>query len=238
MTDAGGSGSSGTGPIGAIDPEQRRNAERLVLAALRRYHREQPLSADVRVDALVRRVRSAAGRKPPPRHRGAAPLTLDDADLRRVIDDMADDGRLSRVGRRVGLPSARPDLDPEMAARVDRLMDGLREAGAEPPRVEGLAARLGIPPAVIDQLRTGGLLRQVAPGIDYPADVWSALLARIESLPGALTVGRLRDELGTSRRHAEAILAATGDRPRQRRGRPGRRAPGTASRSDSRRDRR
>lgn len=192
-------------------------AERLVLAALRKFHREQPMTPDLRVDALVRRVRSAAGRKPPPRHRGAAPLTLDDADLRRVIEDMAEEGRLSRVGRRVGLPSARPELDPEMAERVDRLMAGLRAAGAEPPRVDGPAARLGIPPAVIDQLRAGGLLRHVAPGIDYPADVWSVLQARVEGMSGPLSIGRLRDELRTSRRHAEAILAAAADRPRPRR---------------------
>jgi hypothetical protein len=219
VTDA---GASGSGAIGSIDPEQRRIAERLVLAALRRFHREQPLSADLRVDALVRRVRSAAGRKPPPRHRGAAALTLDDAELRRVIDDMADDGRLSRVGRRVGLPSARPELDPEMSERVDRLLDGLRAAGAEPPRVDGLAARLGIQPPVVDQLRAGGLLRQVAPGIDYPADVWSSILARVEGMRGPLSVARVRDELHTSRRHAEAILAATA----QRIAGPGRRSRG------------
>ena len=43
--------------IGAIDPEQRRVAERLVLAALRRFHREQPVAADLRLDSLVARVR-------------------------------------------------------------------------------------------------------------------------------------------------------------------------------------
>jgi hypothetical protein len=194
--------------IGAIDPDQRRIAERLVLAALRKFHREQPLSVDLRVDALVSRVRAAAGRKPPPRHRGSAPLTLEDADLRRVIDEMADDGRLARNGRRVGLPDADLSLDPEMAERVERLMEGLRSARAAPPRVDGLAARLGIPPSVLDQLRAGGQLRQVAPGIDYPADVWSALQARIEGMRGPMSVARLRDELHTSRRHAEAILAA------------------------------
>ena len=47
--------------IGAIDPEQRRVAERLVLAALRKFHHEQPLSVDLRVDSLVSRVRTAAG---------------------------------------------------------------------------------------------------------------------------------------------------------------------------------
>lgn len=200
--------------IGSIDPEQRRVAQRLVLAALRKFHKEQPMSVDLRIDALVSRVRSAAGRKPPPRHRGATPLTLDDADLRRVIDDMADDGRLARNGRRVGLPESRPAMDPEMAERVDRLLEGLRAAGAEPPRVDGLAGRLGITPTVIDQLRAGGVLRQIAPGIDYPADVWSALQARLAGMGGALSIARVRDELRTSRRHAEAILAAVGVVPR------------------------
>jgi hypothetical protein len=194
--------------IGAIDPEQRRVAQRLVLAALRRFHREQPLSVDMRLDALVSRVRSAAGRKPPPRHRGSTPLTLEDADLRRVIEDMATDGRLVRTGRRIRLPDETPGLDPEMQARVDRLLEGLRSAGAAPPRVDGIAARLGIPPHVMDQLRTAGVLRSIGPGIDYPADVWSSLRARVEEMRGPMSVARLRDELRTSRRHAEAILAA------------------------------
>ncbi len=200
--------------IGSIDPEQRRVAERLVLATLRRFHREQPLSADLRIDSLVSRVRDAASRKPPPRHRGATPLTLDDADLRRVIDDMGADGRLVRTGRRVRLPDATPGLDPEMQERVERLLEGLRAAGAEPPRVDGLAGRLGIPPTVIDQLRAGGTLRRIAPGIDYPADVWSALRARVDEMPGNLNVARVRDYLRTSRRHAEAIIGAVADHPR------------------------
>jgi hypothetical protein len=198
--------------IGAIDPEQRRVAERLVLAALRRFHREQPLAVDLRMDTLVARVRAAADRRPPSRHRGSTPLLLEDAELRRVIDDLVADGRLVRRGRRIGLADAKPGLDPEMDDRVRRLLEGLRSAGAEPPRVDGLAARLGIPPTVLDQLRSGGVLRQVAPGIDYPADVWSALHSRVEAMRGERSVSRVRDELRTSRRHAEAILAAMRDR--------------------------
>jgi len=219
--------------IGAIDPEQRRLAERLVLAALRRFHREQPLSIDLRIDALVSRVRAAAARRPPSRHRGATPLGLEDAELRRVIDDLVIGGRLVRRGRRIGLADAKPGLDPVMDERVRRLLEGLRSAGAEPPRVDGLAARIGIPPAVIDQLRQGGVLRQIAPGIDYPADVWSALHARLEAMRGERTVGRVRDELRTSRRHAEAILAALAADRGAVRPAAGRRAP-----RSGRRDRR
>jgi hypothetical protein len=196
--------------VGAIDPEQRRVAVRLVLAALRRFHREQPLAGDIRVDALVSRVRAAAGRRPPPRHRGSASLELSDNELRIVVEDMAAEGRLVKVGRRVRLPESRPGLDPEMERRVDRLLDGLRSAGAAPPRVEGIAARLGIPPAVIDQLRRAGVLRSIGPGIDYPADVWVTIAARVEEMRGSRSIARVRDELRTSRRHAEAILAALG----------------------------
>ena len=204
-------------PIGAIDPEQRHLVERLALQALRRFHREQPLAADLRMDALVARVRSIAARSGPRGHRGGTPLTLADPELRRVIDDLAADGRLVRSGRRLRLPDAQAGLDPEMGERVETLLAGLRAAGSNPPRVDGIAARLGIPPNVVDQLRASGALRSIAPGIDYPADVWAALRARVDDMPGSVSVARLRDELRTSRRHAEAILAAVGRRPHGRR---------------------
>ena len=195
--------------IGAIDPEQRHVARRLVLLALRRFHRSRPLSVDLRMDALVARVTELAERRPPSRHRGGVKLDLAEADLRRVIDDLVTDGSLVRNGRRIRLPDAKTGLDPEMTEKVAALLDGLRAAGSAPPRVEGIAARLGIPPTVIDQLRSGGQLRQVAPGIDYPADVWSALRNRVDGMAGTISIARLRDELHTTRRHAEAILAAS-----------------------------
>lgn len=200
--------------IGAIDPEQRRTAERLVLAALRRFHREHPLSVDVRMDALVARVTALAARRPPSHHRGGTRLDLPEADLRRVIDDLVVAGALVRNGRRLRLADAATSLAPEMADKVAALLGGLRAAGAQPPRVDGIAARLGIPPAIVDELRTSGQLRQIGPGIDYPADVWSALRARLEAMSGSLSVARVRDELHTTRRHAEAMLAALGQRDR------------------------
>ena len=191
-----------------IEARQRRLAERRLLSALRGMHRREPLRPDVRVDALIEAARAVpAGRAPG--HRGAERLLLDDRAMLDVIDEMAQAGQLVRTGRRVRLPEHQPTLDAEMRARVDRLLDGLREAGAEPPRVDGVASRLGIPPAVVDQLRTAGELVTAAPGIDYPRETWEELHVRLLRIAasGPLSVGRVRDILHTSRRHATALLA-------------------------------
>ena len=211
-----------------MDPAQRRVATRRLLDALRRLHRRDPLRPDVRLDALLAAARSVA----PARargHRGATPLELDDAGLLQVIDELAAEGRVVREGRRVRLAEHRPELGETMRERVERLLAGLREARYEPPRVEGPAARLGIPDGVLAQLRAGGELVSLAPGIDYPRATWDELRERVDRLAtyGPLTVARVRDHLHTSRRHAEAILArrrADRDRLRKRRT-PGASAP-------------
>jgi hypothetical protein len=192
---------------GRIDPAQHRLAAGRLQAALRRLHRREPLRADVRVDAVIAELRAA-----PPQaagHRGSTPLMLDDDALRSVVDDLVAAGTLVRTGHRVRLPDHAPSLAPEMRERVDILLAGLRSAGAAPPRVDGIAARLGIPPNVVAQLRSAGELVSVAPGIDYPRDTWEELRGRIDRLAarGHLTVGPLKDQLHASRRHAEALLA-------------------------------
>lgn len=211
-----------------MDPGQRRLAERRLLAALRRLHAREPLRADLRVDAVLDAARLVPAARSA-RHRGSAPLTLDDAGLLRVLDALQLDGRVIRRGRRVRLAEHRSGLErlePVMRDRVDQLLAGLRAAGAAPPRVSGLAARLGIPDALLEQLRSSGELVAVAPDIDYPRDVWDALRQRIDRLAegGPLTVGRTREALRTTRRHAEAILAqrrAERGRRRLRSPRPG-----------------
>jgi hypothetical protein len=204
-----------------IDPAQHRLAAGRLQAAIRRIHRREPLRADVRVDAVIAELRAAP--RQPAGHRGSTPLALDDDALRAVIDDLVAAGTIIRSGHRVRLPEHAPSLGPEMRARVETLLAGLRAAGAAPPRIDGIAARLGIPLGVLAQLRTAGELVSVAPGIDYPRDVWEELRARIDALAGRgrLTVGPLRDHLHASRRHAEALLAHW--RVERRRVRPRRR---------------
>lgn len=110
-----------------------------------------------------------------------------------------------------------------MRDRVERLLAGMRDAGAAPPRIDGPAARLGIPPGVLAQLRAAGELVAIAPGIDLPRDVWAEVRNRLDAISthGSLAVGPVRDRLRTSRRHAEAMLAYW--RAERRRLRPKRR---------------
>ncbi|MDP9273684.1 MAG: hypothetical protein M3O93_09215 [Chloroflexota bacterium] len=192
-----------------MDPAQRHRVERLLLAAMRRMHRSDPLRAGMRIDTLIERYRADERTVRPASHRGASPLSVDDAALLEVVDGLVTRGELLREGRRVRLPGHVAGLGAEMQPRVDRMLGQLRSAGPTPPRADVLAAQLGIAPAILDQLREAGVLVTVAPGIDYPADLYHELQVRIRRLAdtGPLSVARVRDELGTSRRHAAALLA-------------------------------
>jgi hypothetical protein len=203
-----------------MDSAQRRLTERRLVAALRRLHRREPMRAEIRTDAVLRELRADPGERLPAGHRGGGSLVqLGDAELLAVVDALVESGRLVRRGRGLRLLEHEPImLDSEMRARVDRLLAGLRDAGAEPPRVEGVAARLGIPPGVVAQLRTAGELVAVGEGIDYPRDLLNGLLMRMAEIAtrGPLTITRLRDDLRTSRRHAEALLSYRSGRRRKR----------------------
>lgn len=192
-----------------VDPEQARLAERRLMSALRRMHRENPLTAGFRVDALVARALAVRDRRPGT-HRGAGRLQLDAEPLRRLVEDLAARGRLRAEGRRVSLPDHRPELGSEMRRRADRLLDELRAGGATPPRAAAVARRLGLPEAAIEHLRERGELVALSGEIDYPADVYRRLrdvAARLAAERGAPpSVGEYRTAIGSGRRHAAALL--------------------------------
>jgi len=192
---------------GPIDPGQRRIAERRLLTALRRHQRRSPLRPDLRVDSLVAEARAEDPARPS-RHRGRQTLTLTDGEWRAIVDGLVASGALLRSGHRVRLPASEPELEPIMGERVDRLMAELGSVGAVPPPVDGVAARLGIPAALVAQLRASGRLVEIGPRMDYPREAWAGISDRLDRLASEvpLSVQVVRDALGTSRRHAEAIL--------------------------------
>jgi hypothetical protein len=192
---------------GPIDPGQRQLAERRLLAALRRHQRRSPLSPDLRVVPLIAGLRAGVpGRSIG--HRGQQALTLSDTDLRRVVDDMVRCGSLLRTGHRVHLAEGGPTLDDVMRERVELLLAALTAGGAKPPPVEAVASGLGVPGALVDQLRGAGELISVGPRIDLTRASWDAIGGELDRLAvdGPPSVAAVRDALDTTRRFAEAIL--------------------------------
>ncbi|MEP7040271.1 MAG: hypothetical protein ABI864_01725 [Chloroflexota bacterium] len=190
-----------------IDPGQRRLAERRLLAALRRHQKRSPLRPDLRVDTLINELRSGEPARTRS-HRGQQPLTLTDSDLREVVDGMVQSVSVLRTGHRVRLPDGGPALDQVMRERVELLLAALTAAGAKPPPAEQAASRLGIPAALLDQLRQHGDLISIGPRIDVTRESWATITARLDRLAaeGPVSVVMVRDELDTARRFAERIL--------------------------------
>jgi selenocysteine-specific elongation factor len=80
----------------------------------------------------------------------------------------------------------------------------LREAGVEPPLDSEIDA------GDLAALREAGRAVRVSKSLHYHADVLAEIRARLVTLAqdhgGAVTLGQLRDELGTSRKFAQALL--------------------------------
>ena len=162
----------------------------------------------MRVDTLIADLRADVQSRPAG-HRGTRPLTLTEAELRAVVDGLVASGELLRTGHRVQMPAgAGPALDPLMRERVDALLRTLTAAGAAPPPAESVAARLGIPAALVDQLRAAGQLVSIGPRMDLTRESWERISARLDRLatPGPPSVALVRDDLETARRFAQGIL--------------------------------
>jgi hypothetical protein len=125
-----------------------------------------------------------------------------------VIDDLVDSGALLRVGHRVRPAERSKDPDELMRARVLSLLAALTAAGATPLSADEVAARLGIPLPLLDQLRAAGEVIGLGPRIDLTRESWAWVSGRLDQLAVRRepTVAGLRDDLGTSRRFAEAFL--------------------------------
>jgi selenocysteine-specific elongation factor len=104
----------------------------------------------------------------------------------------------------VAAPAPQPAPEPLSAAAL-ALADRLRAAGHEPP----VAAELGAVAAELEALRGAGLAVRIGRSMYAHPDALAEVRGHVERLvaaEGAVTMARLRDELGTSRRYAQALL--------------------------------
>jgi selenocysteine-specific elongation factor len=111
----------------------------------------------------------------------------------------------------VDKPAARPPSPgavappPELDAGARALEERLRAAGAEPPS----ASELGDEARHLPALREAGRVVRVGRSMYAHADAIAEVRAAVERIieaEGAITLARLRDELRTSRKFAQALL--------------------------------
>ncbi len=119
--------------------------------------------------------------------------------------------RTEQSGQRAVGPGTRPPAPPDAAAL--RLVDLLREDG-ESPRADGeLAAAAGLSASDaavrFGALEREGLVVRVGPNLHFHPDSLGGLVRRVLAIcerDGRATVAGVRDELGSSRRYAQALL--------------------------------
>jgi selenocysteine-specific elongation factor len=92
----------------------------------------------------------------------------------------------------------------ELSDRALELERRLREAGFEPPLDSELDAR------DLAALREAGRAVRVSKALHYHAEVLAEIRGRVVAIAGRnggeITLAQLRDELGTSRKFAQALL--------------------------------
>jgi selenocysteine-specific elongation factor len=97
-----------------------------------------------------------------------------------------------------------PSPPPPLRASATALEQRLRDAGAEPPPDSELDA------ADLAALRDAGRAVRVSKNLHYHVDSLAEIRGRLVELAnsggGSVTLARLRDELGTSRKFAQALL--------------------------------
>ncbi|MGH2785710.1 MAG: selenocysteine-specific translation elongation factor [Actinomycetota bacterium] len=140
-----------------------------------------------------------------PREPARAAAGIQDAKLFAALVDAIPD--VVAEGTLLRLASHRVTLDPEQLVARDRLVGALEEAGLAPPPLSELAERHGT--ALVVALIEGGELVRFSPELALTRDRYERTketIARTIRAEGPLTVSRLREVLGTSRKYLVPLL--------------------------------
>jgi selenocysteine-specific elongation factor len=146
-----------------------------------------------------------------PQSRGALADAAGVSDLaaQAVLEDLVEEGKAVTRGPGFSPAGSERGDDP----RAQRLADVLLADFLEPRGLEALGGELGLggleAREVAERAALEGLLERVKPGIYYHPRALTEAESQVTRLcerDGSVTIARLRDELGTSRKYAQALL--------------------------------
>jgi len=127
-----------------------------------------------------------------------------------ALDMLAAGGRVVARAATVSLPGHAVAFDAGEQELVERVLELLRSSGPAPPEAATLPAGRGVVDAMVKQ----GLLEPVGPFL-YEAGVFRDIAAKARdaaSAEGGMTVSRLREVLGITRKHAVPLAEALDQR--------------------------
>jgi selenocysteine-specific elongation factor len=139
----------------------------------------------------------------PRRHGPSRDLLVRLERLARGEESPAPSGRASPAPRTPAQPAPTPQPEP-LSPSAAALEQRLRDAGVEPPIDSDLDA--GDLAALRDAGRAVRVTKNLHYHVDAVADIRARLIALAERNAGVVTLAQLRDELGTSRKFAQALL--------------------------------
>jgi selenocysteine-specific elongation factor len=127
-----------------------------------------------------------------------------------VLEDLLAEGAVRERGGVFAAGAAPRALDDPLARR---LTEAVRADGPAPRAPDALAAATGVDRATavrtLDRLAADGLLVRLRPGVYLDPEALEAARRAVVAAcerDGSITIAQLRDSLGTSRKHAQAIL--------------------------------
>jgi len=132
--------------------------------------------------------------------------------LDRILAALASSGKLRVEGTGVRLPSFKIALTERQRAFLDRVVETLDAAGANPPGAMDLSSSLHVPHQAVEEiLKLGveaGEVVRVADGIYFSPKQLALLKKRVQELAasGLFTAAEFRDAAGTSRKYAIPLL--------------------------------
>ena len=144
-----------------------------------------------------------------PREELRSRLGIDARAFARVERELVAHGVAAGDGPFVRLPSFSVELSPEDERRAEQLVEELAVAGSSPPGRAELVGRFEVSDELIDVLVDRGRLVEVGQELVYERGTYEGIVERIRQLireSGPITVARVRDAFGTSRKYALAIL--------------------------------
>ena len=160
-------------------------------ALLEEYHRTHPLRGGMPREELKSRL-------------GLAPAAFSVA-----LVELARDGVLAEQGGELALPGHKVELDPAEGGPAQRLRELLGRAPFAPPSLPEALREAGAGPEVLRALAKRGEIVRLSEDVAFTRPAYESaleLVRQIVAAEGGVTVARLRDAMGASRRPVLAFL--------------------------------